>query len=202
MIFGGSTNTVETDRSGAFAVWITGLPASGKSTLTTALKSILAERGAAAAVLESDAVRRGLGEESGYSNEDRDRFYSQLLFIGNLLLQHGVPVIFDATASRRTYRDQARASIPRFLEVYVRCPLETCMKRDPKGIYRSGRSGKSTFVPGLQAEYEAPLAADITVDGDGDAPAEAARRVVQALEARGFLGPPLGGLTAPVHHQR
>jgi adenylylsulfate kinase len=111
-----------------------------------------------------------------------------MAYIGGLLTRHGVPVIFDATANRRAYRDEARRRIPQFLEVYVACPLPVCEARDPKGIYRRAREGKAPNVPGVQAEYEPPLAPDLVVRGDAEKPADAARRIVVALAEKGFLG--------------
>ena len=171
----------------AFAVWITGLPASGKSTLARALKTQLAERAVDIAVLESDVVRRVMSGRPSYGDEDRDAFYRMLSYIGALLTEHGVPVIFDATGNRRAYRDRARQQIPRFLEVYVECPLETCVRRDPKGIYRQASTGAAANVPGLQAEYESPLAPDVLVRGDSESPADAAARVLARLAEKGYL---------------
>ncbi|HUJ48995.1 MAG TPA: adenylyl-sulfate kinase [Bryobacteraceae bacterium] len=171
----------------AFAVWITGLPASGKSTLASALKAQLAARGVNAAVLESDVLRRVMFDQPRYSPEERDAFYRLLAYIGALLTEHGVPVIFDATANRREYRDRARQQIPRFLEIYVECPLETCMARDPKGIYRQASEGAVTNVPGLQAAYEPPEAPDIRVHGDTESPDSAAARTVATLAEKGYL---------------
>ena len=114
------------------------------------------DRGVDVAVLESDALRQIFTPHPHYDEQERATFYRQLVYVGTLLTRHGVPVIFDATANRRTYRDGARQQIPRFLEVYVDCPLETCMSRDPKGIYRKAREGAANTVPGLQAAYEPP----------------------------------------------
>ncbi len=122
-------------KESAFAIWITGLPASGKSTITAALTRQLADRGADAAVLESDVLRKIFDQP--YSAEGREAFYRQMVFVGTLLIEHGVPVIFDATANRRIYRDRARREIGRFLEVYLDVPLAACVARDPKGIYRA-----------------------------------------------------------------
>lgn len=174
-------------RPPAFAVWITGLPASGKSTLTAALKRELGVRGISPAVLESDDLRRRLLPRSTYSDEERDAFYASMVWIGALLVEHGVPVIFDATAHRRAHRDEARKRIARLVEVFVECPLKVCVSRDPKGLYRKGRADPAATVPGLNVEYEAPLRADITVRGDVEAPGPAARRIVAVLEQRGFL---------------
>jgi hypothetical protein len=95
------------------------------------------------AVLEADALRKVLTTDPRYDREERDTFYRQMAYIGVLLTRHGVPVIFDATANRRAYRDQTRQQIPRFLEVYVDCPLATCMARDPKRFYRKAREDQS-----------------------------------------------------------
>jgi adenylylsulfate kinase len=170
----------------AFAVWITGLPASGKSTITRTLVRELASRGVKVAVLESDALRQLLTPRPTYSEPERDTFYRSMVYIGSLLVTHGVPVIFDATANRRAYRAAARSAIERFAEVYVECPLDVCVKRDPKGIYRRSRSGEASTVPGAQASYEPPAHPDVVVPGNGDA-SEAARAIVEVLVRRGYV---------------
>lgn len=171
----------------AFAVWITGLPASGKSTVTKALSGQLRQFGIEAAVLESDELRKVLTPEPRYDDKERERFYSQINYIGALLVNHRVPVIFDATANRRAWRDDARRSIAHFLEVYVNSPIEVCIARDPKGIYRRSQSGETSTVPGLQAEYEPPVSPDIVVNGDHEAPESAAKRIIAAVNERGWL---------------
>jgi len=178
---------VERKRKDAFAIWITGLPASGKSTLAASLEAQLVERGVDVAVLESDALREKLSEHPRYDEEERDDFYKQMAYIGALLTQHGVPVIFDATANRRLYRDRARQMIPKFIEVYVDSPLATCITRDPKGIYRRAREGTLTSVPGIQAEYEPPPAPEAVVHGDRENACDAARRVIARIEELRYL---------------
>ena len=150
--------------SKAFAMWITGLPASGKSTIVSALKPQLEGLGLTVEVLESDEVRRVITPTPTYSEAERDLFYRALAFTGQRLVAHGVTVVFDATASRRVYRDFARSVIPRFIEVAVECPLTTCMERDKKGTYRKGQLGESLTVPGLQSPYEAPINPDLRID--------------------------------------
>lgn len=171
----------------AFAVWVTGLPASGKSTLVASLKAQLAARGIDVEVLESDALRRIFTPHARYDEEEREAFYRQIVFVGTLLTRHGVPVIFDATANRRRYRDPAREQIPRFVEVYVDCPLETCIARDPKGIYRQAREGQADTVPGLQSAYEPPERPELVVDGGRENPESAARLVMALLDEKGYL---------------
>ncbi len=171
----------------AFAVWITGLPASGKSTIAAKLIAQLDARGVDVALLESDELRKVFTPRPRYDPEERDNFYRQMVYVGALLTRHGVPVIFDATANRRLYRDWARQQISKFVEVYVECPLATCMARDPKGIYRRAREGKAETVPGLQAAYEAPEKPEIVLHGDRDAPEDAARSVITKLAELGYV---------------
>lgn len=178
--------TVAPEPAPGFAVWLTGLPASGKSTLARALKAELAARGIDCAVLESDVLRAVLTPQPRYDEPERATFYNQMAFIGALLAQHGVAVIFDGTANRREHRAGARRRIPKFLEVYVNSPLEICMARDPKGIYRKGGQGAAT-VPGLQVAYEPPENPDVVIQGDREDPGEAAQRIVAVLAQRGYV---------------
>jgi adenylylsulfate kinase len=164
-----------------FAVWITGIPASGKSTVTRELVKKLAIRGISVVVLESDEMRKILTPVPTYGQQERDSFYRSLALIGGLITRSGVPVIFDATANRLAYREYARTLIPRFVEVYVTCPLEICVKRDPKGIYGRAMTGETGTVPGLQAPYEPPLNPDITLDGR-DPPEASANTVMDILK--------------------
>jgi len=173
----------------AFAVWITGLPASGKSTIAAVLARRLADLDVDVVVLESDSLRRMFPSQAAYSPLDREYFYTSLAFIGNVLTEHGISVIFDATANRRTYRDYARRRIPRFIEVFVDCPLDVCIQRDPKGIYRRAREGQATDVPGLQTEYEPPEKPDVVIRGDQDDPEQAVHRILDILAARFPEGP-------------
>ena len=159
-----------------FALWLTGIPASGKSAITRALVKKLEIREVPVVVLESDGVRKILTPEPIFSQEERDDFYRSLTLIGELITRNGVNVIFDATANKRIYREYARTLIPRFVEIFVTCPLDVCMQRDPKGIYRLATKGKTNTVPGIQSPYEPPVKPDITLDGRN--PPEASADIV------------------------
>ncbi len=174
------------DSSRAFAIWITGLPASGKSTIVSALRPRLEALGLTVEVLESDAVRRILTPEATYSQAERDLFYRALAFTGQRLVANGVTVIFDATASMRGYRDYARREISRFAEVAIDCPLDVCMQRDRKGTYGKGQRGETATVPGLQVPYEGPVNPEVRIDTTKVQPPEAAARILEFVK-RNFL---------------
>jgi adenylylsulfate kinase len=161
----------------SFAAWLTGRPASGKSAIARELVGLLHERGVEVSVLESDVMRTQLTPFPRYDDADRDFFYGTLAEIGAQLVNGGRPVVFDATANRRAYRDAAREAIERFAEVYVDTPLEICKARDPKGLYRGG----------MTIDYEPPLTPELVIDGSRSAPAEGARAILALLEKRAWV---------------
>jgi adenylylsulfate kinase len=167
-----------------FAVWLTGLSGSGKSAIASALLEKLHARGIEAARLESDVLRTQVTPFAKYDERERDLFYGALVALGRFLVDERRPVLFDATANRRRYRDAARQAIVRFAEVYVDTPLEVCAARDPKGLYKSG---KVTTLPGVQAAYERPLVPELVVHGAQGTPADAADRVCSFLSRRGWI---------------
>ena len=166
----------------SFAVWLTGLSASGKSAIAHELARMLHERSIDPALLESDAMRKQITPYARYDEADRDFFYAALVELGAFIASAGRSVIFDATANRRRYRDAARGRIPHFCEVYVDTPLEVCKERDPKRLYRTGGN-----IPGVNAPYEAPLAPELVVHGERSTPQQSAERIVAHLKVRGWL---------------
>jgi adenylylsulfate kinase len=171
----------------SFAVWLTGLSGSGKSSLARELVGQLHARGVEAAVLESDVLRTQVTPFARYDEAERDMFYEVLADLGASIVERGRPVIFDATANRRAYRDRGRSRIARFAEVYVSTPLEVCVSRDTKGLYRAARDGKATSVPGVQAAYEAPLSPELVISGSRRTPQESVSEILALLERRGWL---------------
>lgn len=178
--------------SRACAIWLTGLPASGKSTIARELHAQLETLGYSIEVLESDAVRRVLTPQPTYSPTERDIVYRALAFMGARLVAHGVTVIFDATATKRAYRDFARSLIPTFIEVWVECPLELAMQRDYKGTYQRGKRGESSTVPGLQEPYEAPLKPEVTIDTARFSAKDAAGILLEAVREQFRADAPQG----------
>lgn len=164
-----------------FALWLTGLPASGKSTLARALQSQLAARGIHTLILDSDELRAILTPQPSYSDAERDWFYGVLAHLAAWLTRNGINVLIAATANRRVYRQAAREQIERFAEIYVQCSLATCCQRDPKGIYAAANAGQAAHVPGIGSTFEPPLSPEVVVDTEQYEPAQAAALVLTHL---------------------
>jgi len=169
----------------SFAVWLTGLSGAGKSAIARHVLDELRIRGISVAVLESDVMRTQLTPFATYSDSERDFFYRMLADFA-IHLAKEIPVIIDATANRRAYRDRARRAIGRFAEVYVSTPLEVCAARDTKGFYKS-KDVKT--LPGVKVAYEAPAAPELVISGAKGTPGDGAHEVVALLERRGWVKP-------------
>lgn len=167
-----------------FAVWLTGFSGCGKSAIAKQLLERLAARAVAASVLESDVMRTQITPFPKYDEPERDLFYASLVALGAFVCGRGRPVLFDATANRRRYRDAARHAIARFAEIHVDTPLEVCIARDTKGLY--GKR-EASAMPGVHVPYEPPLVPEIVVSGVRGTPAEAAEKIVAFLERRGWI---------------
>lgn len=157
----------------SWAIWITGLPGSGKTTLALRVGAALEARGIPVKLLELDAIRRVLTPAPTYTAAEREVVYRALVYMAKLLTEAGVPVIIDATGHRRAWRELARELIPHFAEVHLRCPIGICIEREqsrreglaPPGIYaRAGQPGST--VPGVDLPYEEPLSPELVLDTD------------------------------------
>ncbi|MEO6576702.1 MAG: adenylyl-sulfate kinase [Polyangiaceae bacterium] len=162
-------------------VWLTGLPASGKTTFAEALRAALIETGRSPVVLDGDFVRAALVPAPGYGESERDGFYATLANLAAMLARQGLIVLVPASANRRAYRERARLVAPHFIEIYLNTSLDTCIGRDPKGLYaRAGAKTNASTLPGVGAEYEAPEHPDVVTLGVED---QAAIDTVLALLA-------------------
>lgn len=170
----------------SWAIWITGVPGSGKSTLARAAVAKLHALGVPVRELELDEIRKTLTPSPTYSDAERDIVYRALAFIAAMLAEAGAPVIIDATAHRRVWRDLARREIPRFAEVQLICPVDVARDRErtrqpghaPRDIYaRAGRPGAT--VPGVDVPYEPALSPELVVDTGQEGMATSADRIVE-----------------------
>lgn len=173
-----------------WCAWLTGLPGSGKSVIAQALLRRLEQKGISAQLVSIDMLRKVVTPKPTYSEEERDMVYASIVFVSKLLTQNGVNVIIDATANRQRYRGYARKQIPRFIEAYVRCPLEICIEREtkrgktfmaPRDIYKKAFTGKSKTVPGIGVPYEQPQNPEVTVDSDKQNTEECAEKIYKTI---------------------
>lgn len=166
--------------TGGCVVWITGLPAAGKTTLAVETARRLRERQARCIVLDSDAVRAAIVPAPGFDPEGRAAFYTTLARLAALVATQDTIVLVAATAHRRTFRDHARAISPAYLEVHVDTPIAECRRRDPKRLYQAGVAE----LPGAGLDYEPPLGPDLVIrPGDDDAAERLADRLAPVLAA-------------------
>jgi len=147
-------------------VWLTGLPCSGKSTLAEELARRFVARGRLVRVLDGDVIRRALWPELGFSREDRDTNVRRTGFLAELFVEHGLIVIVALVSPYARARDEVRSRIQRFVEVFVDCPIDECVKRDVKGLYAAQRAGTVRGVTGVDDPYEAPARPDVHVRTD------------------------------------
>jgi adenylylsulfate kinase len=158
-------------------VWLTGLPASGKSTLAARVANRLREAGVATALLDGDEVRDALVPAPGHDPDACDGFYRTLAALAALLARQGLVTIVPATAHRRAWRELARSLVARFIEVHVDTPLDECRRRDRKGLY--AHVPALPDLPGPGVDYQPPRAPDVVAAGGDDR--DAVARIVAML---------------------
>lgn len=177
--------------SEGYTIWLTGLPCSGKSTLATYLRAELVRSGVTAVILDGDDVRRWLTRGLGFSREDRQENIRRIAHVARLLTRAGVVVIVAAVSPYRDARQEARALTGRFVEVYVKCRLEVCVKRDVKGMYRKSLAGRLSHFTGISDPYEPPTRPELVVDTDRYTVRDCVQSILERLAADHYLRKPL-----------
>lgn len=173
-------------------IWFTGLSGSGKSTVAFTVEHVLIEQGRLAYVLDGDNVRHGLNKNLGFSPEDRTENIRRIGEVAKLFADTGVIAFTSFISPYRADRDLVRkihedAGMP-FIEVFVKVPLETCEKRDPKGLYAKARAGEIKEFTGISAPYEEPTKPEIVLENDDRMTAQqAANQVIAYLAERGLI---------------
>jgi adenylyl-sulfate kinase len=173
--------------SKGFTLWFTGLPCAGKSTLAQLVARELRARGRGVEVLDGDVVRMHLCKGLGFSKEDRDENIRRIGFVCSMLSRHGAVAIAAAISPYRAIRDEVRAAIGNFVEVYVKASLETCRKRDVKGLYKKALAGEIQNFTGVDDPYEPPLHPELIIETETETPADSTARIVAKLESLGYV---------------
>ncbi|MBL7131944.1 MAG: adenylyl-sulfate kinase [Candidatus Omnitrophica bacterium] len=168
-------------------VWFTGLPGSGKSTIANLVAEKLKAKGYKVERLDGDVVRKGLTRDLGFSKEDRDKNIERVTFVAKLLTRNGVIVLSSFVSPYRAARENARREIGSFFEVYLKCSIEECMRRDVKGMYKKAMAGEIKEFTGVSDPYEEPEKPELVLEADKQAPGESAEKVLSSLEKAEFL---------------
>jgi len=170
-------------------LWMTGLSASGKSTIACLVEKMLLDKGKLAYRLDGDNLRLGLNKNLGFSAEDRAENIRRVGQVAKLFTEAGLIVIASFISPYRRDREQVRAEMDKgdFVEVYVNVSLAAAEKRDPKGLYKKARAGKISGFTGIDDPYEPPQSAEIVLDTERDSPEQSAARILEYLEQRGYL---------------
>ena len=173
--------------SNGVTIWFTGLSGAGKSTIARILEKRLKAAGRKVEILDGDVVRTNLSKGLGFSKEDRDTNIKRIGFVCHLLTRNDVIAISAAISPYREVRDYNRSLIGNFVEVYTKCALDECAKRDVKGLYQKAMRGEIKGFTGVDDPYEEPLHAEVVCETDKETAEQSAEKVWQKLEELGYL---------------
>jgi len=177
--------------SQGFVLWFTGLSGSGKSTIADLVVPALKERGVKIEVLDGDVVRTNLSKGLGFSKEGRDTNILRVGFVANLLARNGLAAccacISPYTEIRDTVRRQVEGDGGTFIEIFMDTPLDDCIQRDPKGLYKKALAGEIKQFTGIDDPYEPPENPEIVLKTHDATPEESARQVLEYLEKESLI---------------
>ena len=183
------TEREKTFGHGSCVLWLTGLSGSGKSTIASEVERVLIERAIHSYVLDGDNIRFGLNSDLGFSDEDRTENIRRIGEVAKLFSNAGMVVITAFISPFRNDRDHVRSMLDpgSFFEIYTRCSLETCEKRDPKGLYAKARAGEINDFTGITSGFEEPLNPELVLDTENLSVDECVKRIVALLEESGII---------------
>lgn len=174
--------------SQGFTLWFTGLSGSGKTTASRLVEKELRARGLRVEILDGDVIRENLSKGLGFSKEDRDINIRRIGFVCELLTRNGVVAITAAISPYRSVRDEIRARIGRFVEVYAECPINVLAERDVKGLYKKALKGEIKNFTGVDDPYEPPQNPEVVIKSDRETVEESVARIIAKLEESGYIG--------------
>ncbi|HUY38914.1 MAG TPA: adenylyl-sulfate kinase [Candidatus Binataceae bacterium] len=170
-----------------FTLWFTGLSGAGKSTLANLAADELRRRGHRVEILDGDEVRTNLSKGLGFSKEDRDINIRRIGYVCNLLARNGVIAISAAISPYRDVRDEVRKLHTKFFEVFMKCPLETLVERDVKGLYKKALAGEIKSFTGVSDPYEEPNTPELMIDSSAERAEHSLKKLLATLEEGNFI---------------
>ncbi len=171
----------------SFVVWLTGPSGSGKTTLARALSEKLKEMGYRVEILDGDEIRRNLYPDIGFSREAREMHNRVVIHMAKLLSRNGIVAVVSLISPFRAVREKARQEIGRFIEVYLKCPLEVRIKRDPKGLYARAMRGEIKDLTGYDGVYEEPENPEVVLETHRLSVEEEVEAVLRKAEELDYL---------------
>ncbi|WP_406621655.1 adenylyl-sulfate kinase [Bacillus atrophaeus] len=177
------------NRHKSCVLWFTGLSGSGKSVMANAVDEKLYERGIQSYVLDGDNIRHGLNQDLGFRAEDRVENIRRIGEVAKLFVDSGQIILTAFISPFREDRKMVKEKFSQeeFFEIYIKCPLNICEERDPKGLYKKARSGEIKHFTGIDSPYEAPLSPDLTIESDKISIADAADLIIHELQTKGII---------------
>ncbi|MEC0695657.1 adenylyl-sulfate kinase [Bacillus atrophaeus] len=177
------------NRHKSCVLWFTGLSGSGKSVMANAVDEKLYERGIQSYVLDGDNIRHGLNQDLGFRAEDRVENIRRIGEVAKLFVDSGQIILTAFISPFREDRKMVKEKFPQeeFFEIYIKCPLNICEERDPKGLYKKARSGEIKHFTGIDSPYEAPLSPDLTIESDKISIADASDLIIHELHTKGII---------------
>lgn len=173
----------------SFAVWFTGLSGSGKSTLAGKLEELLYEKGILTYLLDGDNIRSGINKDLGFSEQERNENIRRIGEVTKILVDSGVVVLTALISPFKEDRKTVRSLLgeKNFIEVYVKCPVEVCEKRDPKGLYKKARAGEIKKFTGIDSAYEEPENPEIIIDTNNSSVEDSVNRLIDLIGPKLYL---------------
>lgn len=171
----------------ATAIWLTGIPGSGKTTISNLLWDYFQKKNMPAIILDGDEIRKTISKDLGFSPQDRKEHNRRVIEIAKLLVKNNFTAIIPLISPYRETRELARKEIPNFIEVYVKASLDTCIKRDPKGLYQMAQKGEIQNMTGLQSPYEEPQNPELVLDTEKSTPQECLDIIISYLEKQNYF---------------
>ena len=165
---------------------MTGLSGAGKTTIAQEISKRL-RKSRHIEVMDGDEIRRGLSSDLGFSKEDRNEHNKRVIFCAKLLARNGVIVIVALISPYRETRAYAKEQVQNTFEVFVKAPLDVCIERDPKGLYKKALAGEIKQFTGIDDPYEEPLKADVVVETDKEDVKESVDKILAVIHKRGLL---------------